>query len=130
VTTVSSSTGAPTDAIETTVMAGGDSLQYDPTAGQDTHVWKTNANWAGTCVQADLRLNDGSTHTFLVQLKSDRSPRAARLPAGDREVPPHGLVRGAVPGHQGKRHRFQVIAAWPGHTGAAFTMRTYVHARP
>jgi hypothetical protein len=69
VATVSCSTGAPTDAIETTVTAGSSSLQYDSTAGQYTYVWKTNSNWAGTCVQFDLGLNDGSTHTFLVQFK-------------------------------------------------------------
>jgi hypothetical protein len=69
VTTVSCSTGAPTDAIETTVTAGGSSLQYDSTADQYTYVWKTNASWAGTCAQVELGLNDGSTHTFLVQFK-------------------------------------------------------------
>jgi hypothetical protein len=69
VTTVSCNTSAPTDVIETTVTAGGSSLQYDPTAGQYTYVWKTNSNSAGTCVQFDLGLNDGSTHTFLLQLK-------------------------------------------------------------
>jgi hypothetical protein len=69
VTTVSCSTSAPTDVIETTVAAGGSSLQYDPTAGQYTYVWKTSSSWAGTCVQFDLGLNDGSTHTFLLQLK-------------------------------------------------------------
>jgi hypothetical protein len=69
VTTVSCSTSAPTDAIETTVTAGGTSLQYDSTADQYTYVWKTNANWAGTCVQVNLGLNDGSAHAFLVQFK-------------------------------------------------------------
>jgi hypothetical protein len=69
VTTVSCSTSSPTDAIETTVTAGGSSLQYDSTADQYTYVWKTNSNWAGTCVQFNLGLNDGSTHTFLLQLK-------------------------------------------------------------
>jgi hypothetical protein len=69
VTTVSCSTSAPTDVIETTVTAGGSSLQYDPTAGQYTYIWKTNSSWAGTCVQFNLGLNDESTHTFLVQFK-------------------------------------------------------------
>jgi hypothetical protein len=70
VTTVSCSTSAPTDVIQTTVTAGSSSLQYDSTADQYTYVWKTNSNWAGTCVQFDLGLNDGSTHTFLVQFKN------------------------------------------------------------
>ena len=69
VTTVSCSTSAPTDVIETTVTAGGSSLQYDPTADQYTYVWKTNANAAGTCVQVNLGLNDGSAHSFLVEFK-------------------------------------------------------------
>ena len=69
VTTVSCSTSAPTDVIQTTVTAGSSSLQYDSTANQYSYVWKTSPNWAGTCVQFDLGLNDGSTHTFLAQLK-------------------------------------------------------------
>ena len=69
VTTVSCSTSAPTDVIETTVTAGGSSLQYDPTADQYSYVWKTSSSWAGTCAQFELGLNDGSTHTFLVQFK-------------------------------------------------------------
>jgi hypothetical protein len=69
VTTVSCSTSAPEDVIETTVTAGDSSLQYDSTADQYTYVWKTSSNLAGTCVQFDLGLNDESTHTFLLQLK-------------------------------------------------------------
>jgi Domain of unknown function (DUF4082) len=69
VTTVSCSASAPTDAIETTVTAGGTSLQYDSAADQYSYAWKTNSNWAGTCVQFDLGLNDGSTHTFLAEFK-------------------------------------------------------------
>jgi hypothetical protein len=68
-TTVSCSTNAPTDDIETTVTAGSSSLQYDPTTSQYTYVWKTNSYPVGTCVQFELGLNDGSTHTFLIQFK-------------------------------------------------------------
>jgi hypothetical protein len=69
VTKVSCSTSAPEDVIETTVMAGGSSLQYDATTNQYTYVWKTSSSWAGTCQSFDLGLNDGSTHTFLVEFK-------------------------------------------------------------
>ena len=66
---VSCSTSAPTDAIETTVTAGASALQYDPTADQYTYVWKTSSSWSKTCMQFDLGLNDGTTHTFLVSFK-------------------------------------------------------------
>jgi hypothetical protein len=69
VTPVSCSAGAPTDAIEATVTAGSSSLQYDATADQYTYVWKTNSAWAGKCVQFELGLNDGSSHSFMVQFK-------------------------------------------------------------
>ena len=69
VTTVSCSASAPEDVIETTVTAGGNSLQYDATTNQYTYIWKTSSSWAGTCQRFDLGLNDGSTHTFLVEFK-------------------------------------------------------------
>jgi Domain of unknown function (DUF4082) len=69
VTTVSCSTSAPEDVIETTVTAGGSSLQYDATANQYSYIWKTSSSWAGTCRSFELGLNDGSTHTFLVEFK-------------------------------------------------------------
>jgi hypothetical protein len=55
-------TGAPLDAIQTTVTAGGSSLSYDPTTGQYVYVWKTQQAWAGTCRQLDVQLSDGSHH--------------------------------------------------------------------
>jgi hypothetical protein len=69
VTTVSCSTSAPEDVIETTVTAGGSSLQYDSTVNQYSYIWKTSSSWAGTCQKFELGLNDGSTHTFLVEFK-------------------------------------------------------------
>lgn len=55
------------DAIEETVTAGSSSLTYDSTAGQYIYVWKTNKLWAGTCYRFELGLNDGTSHSFLVQ---------------------------------------------------------------
>jgi predicted extracellular nuclease len=55
--------GAPSDAVEQTVTAGGSSLQYDPLTETYTYVWKTEKAWAGTCRTLLLRLNDGQTYT-------------------------------------------------------------------
>ena len=68
-TTVSCTSSAPTDDIESTVTAGGSSLQYDSAANQYSYIWKTSSASAGTCVKFDLGLNDGSTHTILVKFK-------------------------------------------------------------
>jgi hypothetical protein len=59
---VACATGAPLDAIESTVTAGGSSLSYDPSTGQYVYVWKTYKSWAGTCRQLDVQLSDGSHH--------------------------------------------------------------------
>jgi len=69
VTTVACDSTSPTDDIESTVTAGGSSLQYDAAADQYTYVWKTSSTWAGTCARFDLGLNDGSSRTFLVRFK-------------------------------------------------------------
>jgi len=59
---VACANGAPLDAIQTTVTAGGSSLSYDPTTGQYVYVWKTDKAWAGTCRQLDVQLSDGTSH--------------------------------------------------------------------
>ena len=69
VTTTACGASAPLDAIETTVPASSNSLQYDATADQYTFVWKTSSALGGTCARVELGLNDGSSHTFLVQLR-------------------------------------------------------------
>jgi len=58
---IACATGAPLDAIQTTVTAGGSSLSYDP-RGQYVYVWKTDKAWAGTCRQLDVQLSDGTDH--------------------------------------------------------------------
>jgi predicted 3-demethylubiquinone-9 3-methyltransferase (glyoxalase superfamily) len=50
------------DAIEETVTAGGNSLQYDSSLEQYTYVWKTDKAWAGTCRQLVVKLDDGTYH--------------------------------------------------------------------
>lgn len=62
---VSCSAEALTAAVDQTMTAGASTLQYDPVANQYTYVWKTDKNWAGTCRQFDLTLNDGTTHSAM-----------------------------------------------------------------
>jgi len=51
---------APVDGVEVTVSAGGSSLQFDPTTGLYTYIWKTDKAWAGTCRQLVIGFADGS----------------------------------------------------------------------
>jgi hypothetical protein len=51
---------ADTDGVETTVAAGGSSLQYDALTDTYTYVWKTEKAWHGTCRQLVLKFRDGS----------------------------------------------------------------------
>ena len=54
--------GATLDAVETTVTAGGSSLQYDALTDTYTYVWKTDQAWAGSCRRLVVGLDDGSRH--------------------------------------------------------------------
>lgn len=53
---------AGSSAVEETVTAGGSSLNYDPATTQYTYVWKTQKEWANTCREFNLKLNDSSDH--------------------------------------------------------------------
>lgn len=59
---IACSSSAPVDGIESTVTAGSSGLSYDATTGQYTYVWKTLKDWAGTCRQLVVKLNDGTLH--------------------------------------------------------------------
>ncbi|MFL5925991.1 MAG: PxKF domain-containing protein [Gaiellaceae bacterium] len=62
VATISCASGAPTDAIETTVTADASGLLYDATSAQYNYVWKTVKGWTG-CRELQLKLVDGSIRT-------------------------------------------------------------------
>jgi large repetitive protein len=51
----------PIDDIETTVTAGGSSLNYDAVANQYIYVWKTDKTWTG-CRALNVKLADGTSH--------------------------------------------------------------------
>lgn len=53
---------SPLDAVEQTLTAGSSSLQYDPTTGRYTYVWKTDKSWAGNCRLFVLSLADSTPH--------------------------------------------------------------------
>ncbi|HEX5832091.1 MAG TPA: PxKF domain-containing protein [Gemmatimonadaceae bacterium] len=54
--------GAPEEAVEETVTAGGSSLTYDPVADQYVYVWKTENVWVTQCRKLIVRLIDGTEH--------------------------------------------------------------------
>lgn len=64
---VNCDSSSSSDALESTVTAGGSSLNYDPTVnpplGQYIYVWKTDKAWAGTCRRLDVKLNDSTIHS-------------------------------------------------------------------
>ncbi|MCO4263942.1 PxKF domain-containing protein [Pseudarthrobacter sp. MDT3-26] len=61
--------GTAPDEVEQTVAAGGSSLSYAAGSDTYTYVWKTQKDWAGTCRQFTLGLNDGTTHTALFDFR-------------------------------------------------------------
>jgi hypothetical protein len=56
------------DAIEQTTTAN-QGLTYNALTDTYTYVWKTDKNWKGKCATLTLKLDDGSEHTALFQLK-------------------------------------------------------------
>jgi len=53
---------APVDGIEETVTTGLSGLSYDASTNTYTYVWKTEKEWAGSCRQLVVKLNDGTFH--------------------------------------------------------------------
>jgi predicted extracellular nuclease len=54
--------GAPVDAVETTLPARFSVLLYDPFSDTYVYIWKTERSWVGTCRQLIVKLDDGSVH--------------------------------------------------------------------
>jgi probable HAF family extracellular repeat protein len=59
----------PSDVITETVTAGASSLSYDAASDQYTYIWKTDRNWAGTCRDLIVKLNDLSEHVANFRFK-------------------------------------------------------------
>jgi hypothetical protein len=59
------SDSAPIGPIESTATAGGSGLTYDPATNTYGYIWKTRTDWAGTCRQLLVRLDDGSEYAAL-----------------------------------------------------------------
>jgi hypothetical protein len=66
VSTSTTCVSATLDTLESTLTAGGSSLQYDASTQTYTYVWKTDAAWAGHCRIFELNLNDGTSHRFSI----------------------------------------------------------------
>ncbi|MDR7158192.1 hypothetical protein J2X42_000886 [Arthrobacter sp. BE255] len=61
--------GPAPDDIEQTVAAGTSSLSYSAASDTYTFVWKTQKDWAGSCRQFELKLNDGTTHAAMFDFR-------------------------------------------------------------
>ena len=55
---IACSSAAEVDGIESTVAAGSSGLTYDPLTDRYSYVWKTSKDWAGTCRQLVVKLDD------------------------------------------------------------------------
>ena len=55
--------GDPSDAIEETATAGGESLAYDAATDTYKYVWKTEKAWANTCRTFEITFDDGTYRT-------------------------------------------------------------------
>jgi hypothetical protein len=64
---ISCTDSSPLDDIESTVTAGGSSLNYGN--GQYVYVWKTEKSWAGQCRELDVLLVDGTMHSAKFRFK-------------------------------------------------------------
>ncbi len=60
---------APAVDLTDTVQAGQSSLTYDATSDQYNYIWKTQSQWANTCRQLVITLNDGTTHAANFKFK-------------------------------------------------------------
>ncbi len=54
---------SPSVPLQETVAAGSSHLNYNPTTGQYTFIWKTDKAWAGTCRELIVKLADGTSHS-------------------------------------------------------------------
>jgi hypothetical protein len=52
----------PIGPVEAAKAAGGSGLQYDAADDEYTYVWKTSRDWAGTCREFALGLDDGTSY--------------------------------------------------------------------
>jgi hypothetical protein len=53
----------PGGPVEAARAAGGSGLQYDASDDEYTYVWKTSGNWAGSCREFALGLDDGTSYS-------------------------------------------------------------------
>lgn len=60
---------AVVDPVEQPIDAASSQLLYKPEIDRYAYTWKTDAAWAGTCRQFNLRLDDGTSHVALFSFR-------------------------------------------------------------